>query len=78
MDTRTNSLLLRDTEPALQDTERWIQALDVPLEQVELAAHIVTISEENLHELGVNWRLSEDSESLSRALHHPLLAIPWG
>ncbi|MFB4361675.1 protein transport protein HofQ [Pantoea sp. PNA 14-12] len=78
VDTRTNSLLLRDIEPALQDTERWIQALDVPLEQVELAAHIVTISEENLHELGVNWRLSEDSESLSRALHHPLLAIPLG
>ncbi len=55
VDSRTNTLLLRDTEAALKETEQWLRALDIPLEQVELAAHIVTISEEHLQELGVNW-----------------------
>lgn len=33
VDSRTNSLLLRDSAQALRDTERWLQALDLPLEQ---------------------------------------------
>lgn len=78
VDSRTNSLLLRDSESALNETERWVRALDVPLEQVELAAHIVTISEEHLHELGVNWRLYNEGDVVNRALRHPLLDIPLG
>ncbi len=67
VDARTNSLLLRDTRPALDTTSRWIRALDVPLEQVELAAHIVTINEESLRELGVRWGMRSD-EQIARAL----------
>lgn len=75
VDSRTNSLLLRDTAEALRDTERWLKALDLPLEQVELAAHIVTINEEHLHELGVNWGTSP-AEVVTQALRNPLLEIP--
>ncbi|WP_343551578.1 DNA uptake porin HofQ [Pantoea sp.] len=75
VDNRTNSLLLRDTAKALRDTERWIKALDLPLEQVELAAHIVTINEEHLRELGVNWGTSP-AEVVTQALRNPLLEIP--
>ncbi len=57
VDKRTNALLLRDSAAALKETERWIRALDLPLEQIELSAHIVTISEEHLQELGVKWGL---------------------
>lgn len=67
VDVRTNSLLLRDTRPALDATSRWIRALDVPLEQIELAAHIVTINEESLRELGVRWGMNSD-EQIERAL----------
>lgn len=67
VDTRTNSLLLRDTQAALEDTRRWVAALDVPLEQIELAAHIVTITEESLRELGVNWGMGGE-EQISSAL----------
>lgn len=77
VDTRTNALLLRDTEAALNETERWVQALDVPLEQVELSAHIVTISEDHLRELGVSWHTQSDM-SVTEALRHPRLAIPLG
>ncbi|NWA62788.1 DNA uptake porin HofQ [Pantoea sp. B9002] len=75
VDSRTNSLLLRDTAEALRDTERWVKALDLPLEQVELAAHIVTINEEHLRELGVNWGTSP-AEVVTQALRNPLLEIP--
>lgn len=75
VDSRTNSLLLRDTAEALRDTERWLKALDLPLEQVELTAHIVTINEEHLRELGVNWGTSP-AEVVTQALRNPLLDIP--
>ena len=75
VDSRTNSLLLRDTAEALRDTERWVKALDLPLEQVELAAHIVTINEEHLRELGVNWGTSP-AEVVTQALRNPLIEIP--
>lgn len=76
LDARANALLLRDTPSALREAERWLQALDVSLEQVELAAHIVTISEETLRELGVNWNLPASADAVTDALRNPRLAIP--
>lgn len=76
VDIRTNTILLRDTLAAVKETERWLRALDVPIEQIELAAHIITISEENLRELGVNWRLASDEGTLMRALRSPRFSIP--
>ena len=35
------------------------QEMDLPVGQVELAAHIVSMSETSLRELGVKWRLAE-------------------
>ncbi|SFN43503.1 protein transport protein HofQ [Izhakiella capsodis] len=67
LDARTNSLLLRDVTPALEETARWIAALDVPLQQVELVAHIVTINKDKLQELGVKWGL-EGGDPISQAL----------
>lgn len=77
LDSRTNSLLLRDTDGALAEAERWIRQLDVPLEQIELAAQIVTISEENLRELGVNWGLSGE-EQVASALRTSQLRVDLG
>ncbi|QGU85993.1 DNA uptake porin HofQ [Erwinia sorbitola] len=75
LDSRTNSLLLRDTEKALRQTERWVRMLDVPLAQIELAAQIVTISEENLRELGVNWGLRSRTEQVADALRSSQLRV---
>ena len=76
VDKRTNALLLRDTAAALKETERWIRALDLPLEQIELSAHIVTISEEHLQELGVKWGLQAGDAAVTDILHHSRLDIP--
>lgn len=56
LDKRTNSLVLRDTAAALAAVADWVAIWDVPLEQVVITAHIVTISRDNLREVGVNWR----------------------
>ena len=60
VDKRTNALLLRDTRQALAQLKTWVTEMDTPLEQVQLAAHIVTISSENLRELGVRWGLAAE------------------
>lgn len=58
-DTRTNTLLVRDIPAIVQSLQSWIDTLDRPVAQVQLAAHIVTISSENLRALGVRWGMSE-------------------
>ncbi|QKJ85304.1 protein transport protein HofQ [Paramixta manurensis] len=74
VDTRTNALLIRDTSAAQEEVARWVKALDVPLEQVELAAHIVTIGEEHLRELGVNWATG-GAEQINQALRNPHFGV---
>ena len=63
VDKRTNRLLLRDNKPALMALETWVAQMDLPVEQVELAAHIVTINEKSLHELGVKWSLADATQA---------------
>lgn len=60
VDKRTNSLLLRDTVPALAQIKSWVREMDAPLQQVQLSAYIVTIGSENLRELGVRWGLAAE------------------
>lgn len=59
VDKRTNRLLLRDNSVVLNALEKWVAQMDLPVEQVELAAHIVTINEKSLRELGVKWSLAD-------------------
>ncbi|MBT1834529.1 DNA uptake porin HofQ [Enterobacter cloacae] len=62
LDKRTNRLLVRDNKAVLETLQRWATQMDIPIEQVELAAHIVTINEKSLRELGVKWNLAEATE----------------
>lgn len=55
-DPRTNRLLVRETKPAIARLREWVDQLDIPLGQVELAAHIVTMNRQSLDALGVQWR----------------------
>ncbi|MGX5864439.1 DNA uptake porin HofQ [Enterobacter cloacae] len=63
LDKRTNRLLVRDNKAVLETLQRWATQMDIPVEQVELAAHIVTINEKSLRELGVKWNLAEASKA---------------
>ena len=59
VDKRTNRLLIRDDARHLPALKAWAREMDVPVGQVELAAHIVSMSETSLRELGVKWSLAD-------------------
>ncbi|CNK36424.1 putative outer membrane porin HofQ [Yersinia frederiksenii] len=65
VDKRTNTLLIRDTPASLALLKSWLLEMDLPLQQVQLAAHIVTISRENLQELGVRWGMGDEKPNTS-------------
>lgn len=60
-DKRTNRLLVRDNKKVLKQIAGWIAEMDLPIGQVEIAAHIVTINQDKLRELGVKWSAAEQS-----------------
>ncbi|AWH88567.1 DNA uptake porin HofQ [Limnobaculum parvum] len=62
-DIRTNIVIVRDIASAMPSIESFLQEIDSPQPQVLLTAHIVTISHENLQELGVRWGWGGDSLS---------------
>ncbi|XNM81977.1 hypothetical protein ACLK1V_18450 [Escherichia coli] len=51
--------MLRDNKTALSALEQWVTQIGSPVGQVELSAHIVTINEKSLRELGVKWTLAD-------------------
>ena len=63
LDKRTNRLLVRDNKTVVDTLQRWAAQMDIPVEQVELAAHIVTINEKSLRELGVKWNLADATDA---------------
>ncbi len=65
-DTRTNRLLVRDNQRTVDTLIHWAGQMDLPVEQVELAAHIVTINQKSLRELGVKWSLADATKPASR------------
>lgn len=67
-DQRTNQLLIRDTQPELDNAKVWVNALDFPIQQVQLAAHIVTMNQDNLRELGVKWGLNRPEANTKASL----------
>lgn len=71
-----NVLIVRDTPQALEAVADWLTLVDIPVPQVEITAHIITISEESLRELGVEWGLSGQSAAGRLAVDG--LSIPLG
>ncbi|CFW61209.1 TPA: DNA uptake porin HofQ [Yersinia enterocolitica] len=78
VDKRTNTLLIRDTPASLALLKNWLAEMDLPLQQVQLAAHIVTMSRENLQELGVRWGMgyTKPTSSLRMSNFNVNLPLP--
>lgn len=78
--TRANMLIVQDTAESVRKISEWLDSYDVAIPQVEITAHIITISEESLRELGVAWgqqgeRLQAETGALS-VLNIPLAVTP--
>ncbi len=67
-DSRTNQLLLRDARPELDNARRWVEAMDFPIQQVRIAAHIVTMNRDSLNELGLRWGLNQPATGARSSL----------
>lgn len=63
VDTRANRLVVRDNKQAHKQIAQWMSDMDIPMGQIELSAHIVTINQEALRELGVKWTTKTGSSS---------------
>ncbi|CNF39784.1 putative outer membrane porin HofQ [Yersinia enterocolitica] len=76
VDKRTNTLLIRDTPASLALLKNWLAEMDLPLQQVQLAAHIVTMSCENLQELGVRWGMGDTKPTSSLRMSNFNVNLP--
>lgn len=65
-DERSNSLIIKDSATALANIQKLIKELDKPIPQIAIEARIVTISSENLQELGVRWGMLGRGENHQR------------
>lgn len=58
---RTNSLLVKDTQAKLDEIRALIEQLDVPVRQVMIEARIVTLSTDFQEDLGVKWTAQKNN-----------------
>ena len=61
VDTRTNTLLIKDTVASLSNVRQLLQELDIPVRQVLIESRIVIASDDFSKELGVRFGISSDS-----------------
>jgi type IV pilus secretin PilQ/predicted competence protein len=62
VDVRTNGLLVTDEPGNLTRLETFIKEMDRETRQVKIAAKLVEVSSDYLHELGVSWQLHQEGE----------------
>ena len=62
VDTRTNTLLVMDTEERLADIRRMIRRLDVPVRQVLIESRVVVASDDFSRELGARLGLTGNKD----------------
>ncbi|MGX9418045.1 type IV pilus secretin PilQ [Vibrio sp. WJH972] len=63
-DVRSNSLIIMDTPSVIQKVRDLVSQLDVPVQQVEIEARIVVMSEGALDEIGVRWGILQQGTTL--------------
>jgi type IV pilus assembly protein PilQ len=62
VDSRTNTLIIRETARRLQDIKKMISNLDVPVKQVMIESRIVIATNEFARELGVRWGVAKAAD----------------
>ena len=63
VDDRTNTLVIKDTQPSIDSIKRMLVLLDIPIKQVVIEARMVTIDDGFEEAFGVRWGYSNDSSS---------------
>ena len=66
VDTRTNTLIIKDTQQALQSIKQVVKQLDVRTQQVLIEARMVTIRDNVDEQLGIRWGASSFNSNRSQ------------
>ena len=61
VDTRTNTLLIKDTAAVIDSVKEIIDVLDIAVRQVVIEARMVTVSDSVGEDLGITWGLSNST-----------------
>ena len=69
VDTRTNTLLIKDTAAVIDSVKEIIDVLDVAVRQVVIEARMVTVSDSVGEDLGITWGLDTSSASSDSTLN---------
>jgi protein transport protein HofQ len=64
LDKRTNSLIITDLAKQFTHIKKLVKTLDKPIPQVHISAHIVTMSDESMSQLGIKWGYTGKSSQL--------------
>ncbi|MEO2268735.1 type IV pilus secretin PilQ family protein [Pseudoalteromonas sp. YIC-656] len=59
VDTRTNTLLIKDTAKSIENVRRMIENLDVAVKQVVIESRMVTVRDNVQEDLGIRWGFSD-------------------
>ena len=70
VDSRTNTILVRDTQASIDEARRVIESLDIPVKQVLIESRMVTVRDNVDEQLGVRWGFSDrqDDNGVSGSL----------
>ncbi|MCF6438551.1 type IV pilus secretin PilQ [Pseudoalteromonas luteoviolacea] len=63
VDTRTNTLLIKDTARSIESIRRMVEKLDVPVKQVRIESRMVTVTDNIQEDLGIRWGFSDQQGS---------------
>jgi len=69
VDTRTNTLLIKDTAAVIDSVKEIIDVLDIAVRQVVIEARMVTVSDSVGEDLGITWGLDTSSASSDSTLN---------
>jgi type IV pilus assembly protein PilQ len=58
IDTRTNSLIIRDYPENIALIDEIVKQLDIPVRQIRIEAKMLEVDSDRLRELGLNWNLN--------------------
>ncbi len=70
IDAELQSLTIWDTPESLSRVTEWIRNQDIVQPQIEIAAQMISISQDNLRELGISWHTTTPDIQSERALQH--------
>ena len=71
VDTRTNSLTIKDTPENLEELKKIIKSLDKVIPEVSIEAILVELTAEGLKDLGIRWNVAGDFTGAAKDVPYP-------